>query len=172
MVLNKLAERAGKPFDDSGMMAAEGNIIPGLLTMLESLPYYRESGPRSLGKEWVDENIISLLDRYSSEDTASLLNTFCEHMALRISDVVTSGGGRMLISGGGSYNKYLIGRIAQLSKLNVVVPDPMIIEYKEALIFAFLGLLRLKGINNVLASVTGAAEDHCTGKIISVDSRQ
>jgi anhydro-N-acetylmuramic acid kinase len=165
MVLNRLAEREGKPFDDGGRMAAQGSIIPDLLAELESSSYYRELGPRSLGREWVEEHIFPLLDEYRSAGTDHLLNTFCEHVAMRISSVLPAGSLRLLVSGGGAYNTFLINRISQLSTSDIIVPDPLIIEYKEALVFAFLGLLRLKGINNVFASVTGASNDHCAGTI-------
>jgi len=170
MVLNMLAEQAGMPFDDKGRMAKEGRIIKDLLDKLESNPYYKLIGPRSLGREWVEEHIFPLLKLYTDHSINDLLATFTEHIALRISAIAQGKGSSMLITGGGAFNEFLISRIKQLSDVNIHLPENLIIEYKEAMIFAFLGMLRLKGINNVLGAVTGAGKDHCSGVIIG--SRQ
>ena len=72
----------------------------------------------------------------------------------------------MLISGGGVYNDFLIQRIKfYLPKNKIVIPDKKEIEFKEALIFAFLGVLKLRDETNVLRSATGAKQDHSSGKI-------
>jgi anhydro-N-acetylmuramic acid kinase len=163
MVLNMLANRIGKPYDDRGKAAAAGNTLPGLLAQLESLAYYDETGPKSLGREWIETHVFPILKGY---DVPDMLATFTEHIALRISATVGKSNAKMLITGGGAYNDHLVKRIKELCDAAIILPDRNTIEYKEALIFAFLGLLRLKGINNVLGSVTGAVKDHCSGRII------
>jgi anhydro-N-acetylmuramic acid kinase len=164
MVLNMLANRMGKPYDDRGKIAAAGNTLPGLLAQLESLAYYYEPGPKSLGREWVETHVFPLMQGYDVQD---LLATFTEHIALRISATVGKSNAKMLITGGGAYNAFLMQVLAGIIKPEIHLPRKEIIEYKEALVFAFLGLLKLKGINNVLASVTGANDDHCSGTIHS-----
>ena len=166
MVLNRLAEENGQAFDDHGAMAKEGHLIPGMLKQLESLSYYQLSGPRSLGREWVEENIFPILTAYKDHGTQQLLATFTEHIACRVSDVIPYKGKSMLVTGGGAYNDYLMSRLQHHCDARIEVPGNTLVEYKEAMIFAFLGLLRLKGINNVLGSVTGAGKDHCSGKVI------
>jgi len=166
MVLNILAEQAAMPFDDKGRMAEKGNIIPELLEKLESNPYYKRSGPRSLGREWVEEHIFPLLKLYADRSINDLLATFTEHIALRISAIAQGKDHRMLVTGGGAYNDFLISRTRQGSGVDIHLPDELLIEYKEAMIFSFLGVLRLLGINNVLGTVTGAGKNHCSGHII------
>ncbi len=169
MVLNYLAEKAGKPYDNKGQMAAKGSIVPSLWEELEGLPFYAISGPRSLGREWVSENVFPLIKCFEYHSKQDLLATFTEHVAQRISAVLPYNAGRiMLITGGGAYNEFLVNRIKYHCDLQIVIPDRLLIEYKEAMIFAFLGLLRLERINNVLGSVTGAGKDHCAGTVYDI----
>ncbi len=167
MVLNYLAGKRGKDYDDGGKMASKGKVIEKALVQMESLPYYSLTGPRSLGREWVIENILPLMEAYADWPIEDQLATFTEHIALRISSILNNTTETILVSGGGVYNSYLIERIKSLCKAEIIVPAPSIIDYKEAMIFAFLGLLRLKGINNVLGSVTGSGMDHCAGKVFN-----
>jgi anhydro-N-acetylmuramic acid kinase len=92
--------------------------------------------------------------------------TVYEHVAVQISKI-SSGKGKLLITGGGAFNSFLIERIKHHSTLDVVLPDPKIIDFKEALIFAFLGVLRIQGKTNCFASVTGASKDSSCGVIFS-----
>ena len=110
--------------------------------------------------------IVPVINKYADHSTPDLLASFTEHIALRVSSVISGEGKRMLVSGGGAYNDFLLSRMEIHSEVDIHIPDPTLLEYKEAMIFAFLGLLRLKGIDNVLSSVTGSGQDHCAGKII------
>ena len=97
---------------------------------------------------------------------ADALATFTEHVAIQIAQSIEHlPQGRMLVTGGGAHNHHLIARIQHHTHHQVVVPDRQTVDYKEALIFALLGLLRLEGHVNVLCSVTGASSDSCSGKI-------
>ena len=165
MVLNYLAEKKGLPYDDQGKMARTGQLIDPLLQKLNTLAYYQQDGPRSLGKEWVVQNVFPLLDseRYQIND---LLHTFIQHITFQLMRVIdTLPKGKILISGGGAYNTYCIDLLKQKTSHEIIIPQKTIIDYKEALIFAFLGVLRLRGEVNTLASVTGAATDSCGGVI-------
>ena len=166
MVLNMLAGKLGMPYDDKGEMAKSGSVVQALLDELESLAFYKLRGPRSLGREWVEENVFPLIEGDKLRDIPDLLATFTEHIALRISAVCSEKENTMLITGGGAFNDHLTDRIKYHFSGSTHIPGSTIIEYKEAMIFAFLGLLRLEGINNVLGSVTGSARDHCAGEII------
>jgi anhydro-N-acetylmuramic acid kinase len=110
----------------------------------------------------VEENVFPILQ---DADPRDLLASFVQHIVMRISEVVYDHEGLMLVTGGGAYNTFLISRLAESTGLTIMRPEKLVIDNKEALIFAFLGLLKLEGINNVLASVTGAPEDHCSGQI-------
>jgi anhydro-N-acetylmuramic acid kinase len=169
MVLNTLAGRIGEAYDDRGRIAAAGSIIPGLMAKLESLGYYQGTGARSLGREWVERHVFPLLRGY---DVPDMLTTFTEHMALRITRTLHKNNAKMLVTGGGAYNDHLVNRIKYHGDAEIVLPDRKTIEYKEAMIFAFLGLLRLKGENNILGSATGAPRDHCAGIVCTPDKKK
>ena len=163
IVLNNLAEKFGKPFDKNGEFGRMGVVNRELLQALNSLDYYSKQGPKSLGREWVEQNIFSLLDGFATTETDKL-RTFYEHISCQIGASV-SGTGKMLATGGGAFNSFLIERIKAYSSAEIVVPLRRIIEFKEALIFAFLGLLRELGQDNCLASVTGASHDSSSGVV-------
>lgn len=162
MVLNMLAERMDKPYDDGGWLAQSGHPIGSLIGELESLAFYQQTPPKSLGREWVEEKVFPLL---TDGDTRDLLASFVQHIVMRIAEVVYGQEGKMLVTGGGAYNTFLISRLIDSIRPEVYRPKKIVIDYKEALIFAFLGVLKLQGINNVLASVTGAPKDHCSGRV-------
>jgi len=111
IVLNHLAGKIGKAFDPSGQMARIGNLSPSLLSILNQLPYYNQAPPKSLGKEWVLSNIFPVLDS-STVLLNDQLNTFCEHIAMQVSKVTgTHKNHKILITGGGAFNDYLLERI-------------------------------------------------------------
>ena len=165
MVLNKLANLAGLPYDKDGQLSRNGKIIPELLQKLNNLDYYHQKPPKSLGKEWYDEVFSPvLIPFFSNYNVSDMLRTVVEHIAMQIVANVHETAQTLLITGGGAHHSFLIEQIQnQRDTLNIIVPDPLIIDYKEALIFAFLGLLRLNGEINCLSSVTGAREDCCGG---------
>ena len=166
-ILNNLAANTGQLYDKDGALAAKGIIIPCLLEELNSLPFYNSSFPRSLGREWVEENILPYINpnNYRVED---LLATFTEHIALKIAGAINqSPGKKILATGGGVYNNFLIKRIRYflLNEKEFEIGNTQTVEYKEAMIFAFLGVLRLLNRTNVLCSVTGSQRNHCAGAI-------
>ena len=165
MALNPIANRNHQPYDRNGEMAASGQVCPELLRELNNLEYYRRQSPKSLGKEWYENcffaTLIQYLNRISDADMA---RTVVEHIAVQIGASVPESARTMLVTGGGAHHSFLIQQIQnQRDSLDIIVPDNRIVDYKEALVFAFLGLLRLIGENNCLRSVTGAREDCCGG---------
>lgn len=161
--LNYLANRQGINYDKDGMLARNGIINDRLLDRLNGHDFFKQSAPKSLGREFFEAEQKEILQGLSTED---LLATFVEHIAIRIGkETEHLIHGKLLITGGGALNNYLVERIQRHTKLQVVIPDRQIINYKEALIFAFLGQLRTEGKTNVLASVTGASSDSCSGNI-------
>lgn len=163
IVLNHYAQKLGKEYDEDGILSRSGNIDASCLEMLNSLPFYFVNPPKSLGLEWVKEYVFPILDNsmLSPED---ILRTFTEHIAIQLAKQF-SDNQSVLITGGGAYNSFLIERIRDLTTVEVVIPSQQIIEFKEALIFGFLGVLKLRNEVNCLASVTGAKRDHSSGKI-------
>ena len=169
-VLNFYAHKLGFDYDDAGAIAASGIVNNGLLTALNALDFYASSYPKSLGFEFVKQTILPLVEGYNDSPQNNLA-TFTEHVAVQIAKVIEQKAiaGSLLITGGGAYNKTLINRMQQLlPQINSVVPNDKTVQYKEALIFALLGVLKLRGEVNVLGSVTGAAKDHISGILYSV----
>jgi anhydro-N-acetylmuramic acid kinase len=166
IILNGLAMQLGEPFDLNGHLGASGKISQSLLNQLNSVVYYRQKPPKSLGREWLDKEILPLLaaSSLSVEDQAA---TFYEHIAEQIATVVASSG-KLLITGGGANNLFLINRLKEKTLCEVILPPKNVIDFKEALIFAFLGLLTFTGKNNVFASSTGSIRDHCGGAIYPI----
>ncbi|MDP1621555.1 MAG: anhydro-N-acetylmuramic acid kinase [Bacteroidales bacterium] len=165
IVMNHLASMAGSLYDHDGLMAASGTANINLLNSLNALPFYTQPPPKSLGKEWVTEHIQPLLS-VSDLTIPDLLSTYCEHIAIQVSHA--SGNDKntkMLVTGGGTFNKFLMQRIRHHSVPEIIIPDANTINFKEALIFAFLGVLRRRNEPNCLQSVTGATKDSSGGAI-------
>lgn len=168
MLLNQLAARLGLPFDDNGRLAAGGQVRRDLLGELNALPYYSMPPPKSLGYEWFSTELWPLFVR-RSEPIPDLLATAVQHAAEQIARAVhrdnLSPGARLLATGGGARNGYFLRRLGEFlgKQVEVIVPDDGIVDFKEALIFAFLGVRRRRGEPNCLASVTGAERDVCGG---------
>ena len=164
-VLNFYANLLGLDYDDKGRISRSGKINESLLTQLNALDFYKRKHPKSLGFEFVKEIVLPLIECFeiTVEDK---LHTFTEHVALQIALALPNKKGRILITGGGAYNDFLIERIqSYLPEMEIIIPSPKILEFKEALIFALLGVLKLRGEINVLSSVTGAGKDHSSGFI-------
>lgn len=166
-ILNDLARKLGKPFDENGNLGKNGKIDTRLLEDLNKLNFYNQSPPKSLGKEWMDSHFFPVIEE-SNLPVQDKLRTAYKHIALQIANSVP-GTGKMLVTGGGTFNSFLIEQFRQHLKCEIVIPQPEIINYKEALVFAFLGLLRLLGEINCYASVTGARRDSSTGVIFEED---
>jgi len=174
IVLNHFTRSVGLEYDDRGNLAANGSVNNELLNELNDLDFYREIEPKSLGYEFVVESVLPIIEKYdlSLED---ILATCVEHSAFQISEVINKAIERservqmsMLVTGGGAFNDCLISRIDALSGAEVVIPSKEIIEFKEALIFALLGVLRNEEEANCLKSVTGARRDHSSGLIYNI----
>jgi anhydro-N-acetylmuramic acid kinase len=164
-VLNFYANQLGFDYDDRGKISKSGKINSDLLNALNALEYYKKPFPKSLGFEFVKTVVLPLMENYAIgiEDK---MHTFTEHVALQTGLALPNSQGKMLITGGGAYNDFLITRIHHyLPNLQLIIPDRKTLEYKEALIFALLGVLKLRNEINVLSSVTGAKMDHSSGII-------
>lgn len=166
-VLNFYASQMGFDYDDQGHIARSGVTDADLTIALNALEYYHRPHPKSLGMESVRQIILPLLQKRPMA-TADKMRTFTEHIAFQIARALPKKNGTLLITGGGAYNDFLIERIQlHLPQMHIEIPDARILEFKEALIFGLLGVLRLRNEVNVLSSVTGAAQDHSSGVIFN-----
>ncbi|CAL1538762.1 unnamed protein product [Lymnaea stagnalis] len=173
IVLNHLASihDSGLKYDKGGQLAASGQVIPDILTKLDELSYYKQTGPRSLGFEWVSKKVFPLLNT-EEHSIPDLLSTYVEHITEHVASccvkAINKPKGTVLVTGGGAFNTTLMQKLKEkLLKHNIKVvdTDDEIVEYKEALIFAFLGLRSLLNMENIFSSVTGSKTDTVSGSI-------
>jgi anhydro-N-acetylmuramic acid kinase len=165
MALNYLANRLGFEYDRDGDTARQGTVNLTLLERLNQLEYYQLEGAKSLGKEWFDAVFRPCLDA-SVLPLADRLRTLTEHIAIQLARASAGRPGEtMLTTGGGARNLFLIERLRAIGTKEVVIPDAQTVDFKEAIIFAFLGVLRMRGETNCLCAVTGASRDNCGGAI-------
>jgi len=165
-VLNHYANQLGLDYDDGGSIARSGAVVPLLLDELNALEFYTLGYPKSLGFEFVKGTVLPMIEKYP-DSAQDKIATFTEHVAVQIAATIKGiGEGELLVTGGGVYNEFLIGRMRQLLPNTLIaIPDDKAIQFKEALIFALLGVLKLRDEVNVLSSVTGASHDHSSGFI-------
>lgn len=164
-VLNYYANQLGLNYDNKGEISRTGKVNENLLNKLNSLDFYQQKLPKSLGFEFVKEIVLPIIETYEIS-VKDKLRTFTEHVATQTALALPNKKGQMLLTGGGAYNDFLITQIQiHLPEMKIIIPSKVILEYKEALIFALLGVLKLRGEINVLSSVTGAKMDHNSGKV-------
>lgn len=165
MALNFFAEKLGKEYDKGGEIAASGILCDDLFNDLNNLPYFKFEGARSLGREWFEKDFIGVINKYKYA-ISDILCTLTHHCAYQISKTLSSYKlSDVFITGGGAFNDFLIKIIKHYYKGKVIIPETQVVNFKEALIFAFLGYLRLTGQINTLCSVTGASKDSIGGAV-------
>ena len=165
IVLNHYVSKLGFDYDDKGELASTGRLNEDLLCQLNELPFYNKTPPKSLGLEWVDSNVFPLIDDFNLQ-THDVLRTFIEHIAIQVSKVLQEQGSKVLVTGGGVFNEFLMHKIQRFSKSQIIIPKNDIVEFKEALIFGLLGVLKERHEVNCLKSVTGAKQNHSSGKLL------
>lgn len=166
IVLNRVARWLGMPYDAEGQLAASAAHDPDLLAELNELPYYSYQGAKSLGREWINEEFWPIVKMYTDVSEAEKMATLNLHIAQQIAVVVNKLGlNRVLVTGGGAFNKTLLANLGSNSNSLFEVPAAQLVNFKEALIFAFLGVLRIKNQDNVYRSVTGSKHNHVAGAL-------
>ena len=162
-VLNFYSKKMGYEYDENGILSSRGKINIDLFHELNSISFYSKKNPKSLGIEFVIDKIFPMIDSYKiSEEEA--MATFVNHAAFQISKNINDSE-KVLLSGGGTYNNNLVDILQNEYNINTYIPNKQIIDFKEALIFALLGVLRIQNKTNCLKSVTGAKKDHSSGDI-------
>lgn len=166
-LLNYLSAQVGKPYDADGVLASTGTIQEDLLIQLNSLDFFSLPFPKSLDNGFSTNVLFPMLNAFNYS-VADKLATCCEHIAMQLKESVVfvlDQSEPFFITGGGAFNHYLVQRIEAVTGRNVIVPETAIVNYKEALIIAFMGVLRWRNEVNVLHSVTGAKTDSVNGAI-------
>jgi len=163
-LLNYFARQANMEFDKNGEVGKSGSVNYNILSKLNNLEYYRQKPPKSLGREFAEKFILPVFNDKMS--IADALRTSYEHIVTQLANILNRfKGQKVLVTGGGTYNSFLISLLKQKTSAELIVPDNKLIDFKEALIFAFLGYLRINNINNCLNSVTGACKDSIGGAV-------
>ncbi|MBR6306036.1 MAG: anhydro-N-acetylmuramic acid kinase [Bacteroidales bacterium] len=162
-VINRYCRTIGLDMDRDGKIASGGKVDKALLDKLNSLEYYSQMPPKSLAREWVEKNVFPLIDSYKLP-LEDILRTYYEHCAAQLAKAAKPGKS-ILVTGGGAWNKFLLERMEALSECTLTVPEPEVVDYKEALIFAFLGVLYMTDTPSCLSSVTGASKDNIGGML-------
>lgn len=166
VVMNPLAEKLGHAFDPEGEIASAGQIVPDLLHALDALSFYDETAPKSLGMEWVNTHITPLIATYAeNESIKNLLRTFSEHAAKQIAKYLSKNPSTSLFTGGGTKNKFLMKRVQELCPSTIERQSDILIDFKEAIIFALLGYLRINNKASTLTKVTGARKQISAGAV-------
>ena len=161
IVLNHYARQLTPNFDKNGIHSKKGEINHAVLATLNTLPYYQTSGAKSLGLEWVEAHVYPLLNNLNVFDAMA---TFLAHALAQVNMLLKKIDGKILLSGGGTFHKSFVTMLKQNNPhLTIVIPDPEIIAYKEALIFGLLGALHINGESNVLGNTTGSGCNHIGG---------
>lgn len=168
-VLNFYVEKLNFEFDNKGNIASKGVCSYELLEQLNALDFYDKTAPKSLGIEWLEDQLLPIIESFNLP-IPDILNTLCHHIAIQITRSIQKSKSKILITGGGAYHEYLISLIKQNNpEAQIYIPGKELIDYKEALIFGFLGVLRYRNEINVLQSVTGAKYDHSSGRLFEYD---
>jgi anhydro-N-acetylmuramic acid kinase len=168
MILNYISNKKGKAYDNNGEMALKGKVNPKLLNQLSNISYYNLSFPKSLGKEYIDSVFLPLINAHELK-TVDILSTLVEHIAIQIGHVFQKHRiWNALFTGGGVFNDYLMSRINFHTPTKMIIPSNETINFKESIVFGFLGLLRYLNEDNCLSSATGASKNHSSGEIYLV----
>lgn len=166
IMLNYITQRMGNRYDENGRFGRTGKVNTKLLKSLNNLPFYKKSGPRSLGAEFLHEQIVPLLSK--KMEIKDVLRTAYEHITEKIANAINGlESGNVLVTGGGTYNNFLMELLRNKLRLDLIIPDENLIDFKEAILFAFLGALRITNSPNCLSSVTGASLDNIGGAVYS-----
>jgi anhydro-N-acetylmuramic acid kinase len=168
IAFNFFANQLGLEYDKNGELAEKGNFIPELFDALNQLDYYQIQGAKSLGREWFEKEFLPIIDRqFATED---ILHTLVHHLVRQIRWVIERAAipkknKKLLISGGGVFNQFFMRILESEIPVEIENSSNLLIEYKEAMIFAFLAVLRIKKKTNTLASVSGAKQNSIGGAV-------
>jgi anhydro-N-acetylmuramic acid kinase len=171
IVLNRLARERDLKYDENGDIAESGNIIYPLLQALNDIEFYKQSAPKSLGREWINKNFWHVVREYDDQPLEDRMKTLVMHIATQIAIAIERiaekdlQNSRILVTGGGAFNRCLVDYIKSETEAQIIVPDVQMVNYKEAMIFALLGAMRVQNICNTLPDATGASAAFVGGSL-------
>jgi anhydro-N-acetylmuramic acid kinase len=171
IVLNRLARETGAQYDEGGRIAESGEIIFPLLDKLNQIEFYSKSYPKSLGREWINKEFWHIVRDFDNEPVGDRMKTLVVHIARQIAASIDTlhgdngNGASVLATGGGAHNASLIDHLRAETEAEIVIPDPLMVDFKEAMIFALLGALRVNNTPNTLHEATGATQSWVSGSL-------
>ncbi|MGB5171897.1 MAG: anhydro-N-acetylmuramic acid kinase [Eudoraea sp.] len=170
MPLNYLTQKIGLSYDKGGEKAKKGKLNTGLLKELNSLSFYKENFPKSTGYEWFTEKVCPILESHKDSlenQLHTLIKHICEQITIQVKANNSNEKATLLVTGGGALNHYMMNVLQNELGENteLIIPSEQLISYKEALIFALMGVLRHEQEINVLKSVTGARKNSSSGVV-------
>ena len=165
IILNNFSKKLGLEFDEDGKLSKKGKNNPKLFEKLNQLTYYEIKRPKSLDLIYIKENYYPLFNNLGSAD---VLCTFINHIAYQLNKNIKNKKAKVLVTGGGAFNKHLIEKLNYFNKLDTkyIVPNKKLVIFKEAIVFGFLGLLRFLEKKNIANSVTGSTNSSSSGLIL------
>ncbi len=171
IILNRLAREKGKKFDENGAIAESGEIIYPLINALNEIEYYSRSYPKSLGREWINKEFWHVVRDHDTAPLENRMKTLVMHIAQQIAYAIdrlkgdNGNGSTLLVTGGGAHNNCLMDYLRSETEATITVPDKALVDYKEAVVFALLGVMRVKNIPNTQHSATGASQSIVAGSL-------
>ncbi|MCG9879457.1 MAG: anhydro-N-acetylmuramic acid kinase [Bacteroidia bacterium] len=169
LILNKVALELGFPYDNKGFLAKSGTPDKELVQTLNNIEFYLQKGAKSLGIEWLNQHFWPIITTRNELSKVDLLASFTEHISDQISQTINEfnldNEDSVLLTGGGAFNEFLVQQIQEKVAAKLIIPSEELVQFKEALIFAFLGVLRMSNEVNVLKAVTGSRKNHIGGAI-------
>lgn len=171
ILLNRVARDLNQEFDENGVIASTGAIHYPLLENLNKIDYYAMPFPKSLNRDWINSELWQIVKEGEKLGPEDKMKTFVDHIGIQISksiDYLSSkkpAGKRVLVTGGGAFNPVLMDHIRTHSEAEFIVPDPRLVKFKEALIFALMGVMRVENKTNIIKTFTGAKSDSISGSL-------
>lgn len=160
--MNETVKSIGLTYDKNGEIARKGTINFRIIETLQKLPHFKQSPPKSLGTEWLKCEFNPIISKIENLDDK--LRTLVEFTAIEINNILENEKiNSVYITGGGAKNSFLIERIKFFFKGDVIVPSEELIDFKEAIVFAFLGARYLRNETTTIKSVTGSKVEVCSG---------
>ncbi|MEZ4805218.1 MAG: anhydro-N-acetylmuramic acid kinase [Bacteroidia bacterium] len=171
ILLNRVARDLNKDFDEDGEIASRGSIQYSLLEELNDIDYYSMPFPKSLNRDWINNELWQIVKEGEKHTPENKMKTFVDHIGIQIAKSVdylsgkNSAGKKVLVTGGGAFNPILMDHIRTHCEAEFIVPDETMVKYKEALIFAFMGVLRIENKENIIKTFTGAKSNSVSGSL-------
>ncbi len=174
ILLNRLARERKQKFDKDGEIGENGQIIYPLLEKLNAIPYYKSPAPKSLGRDWINKELWHVVRDFDKEPVEDRMKTIIMHISTQIAIALDRYASKpveelkILLTGGGTWNKTLVDFISTETDADIIIPDTDIVDFKEAMVFALLGAMRVNGETNVNTESTGASFPIVAGSLDGV----